>query len=111
MIKYKITANGAEVIISLDANDPNEFADIQYEGDSALLEIIQMWLPNAFGAFGHSINDNTSPIDLDCAIKKGPPASPRYNLLRFMPYYKWELLVGADLVKIYDPGIPPGAFT
>lgn len=107
MIQYRITTNNAEVIISLDADDPNHFADIQYEGDSDLLEIVTMWLPFAFGAFGHLIGENTSPIDLDAAIKKGL----KPLLLKFMPDYKWELLIGADLVKIYDPCIPPGAFT
>ena len=107
MIQYKITANNAEVIITLDADDPNDFADVQYEGDSELLEIVKMWMSSATGAFGHFIGENTSPIDLDAAIKFGP----KPLLLKFMPNYKWELLVGADLVKIYDPGIPKGALT
>ena len=111
MIQYKITANNAEVIVTVNSNNPNLSAEVQYEGDPELLEIVKMWLPDAFGAFGHLIGESTSPIDLDAAIKKGPPAFSQYNLLRFMPDYKWELLVGADLVKSYDPGIPEGAFT
>ena len=89
------------------SNDPNLSAEVQYEGDPELLEIVKMWLPNALGAFGHFIGESTSPIDLDVAIKKGP----RPLLLKFMPDYRWELLAGADLVKIYDPRTPPGAFT
>jgi hypothetical protein len=107
VIQYKITANNAEVIITLNAEDPNDYEEVQYEGDPVLLEIVQMWLPSAFGAFGHLIGKKTTPIDLDAALKKGP----RRHLLRLMPDYKWELLVGADLVKNYDPCIPEGAVT
>ena len=107
MIQYKITANNAEVIITLNAEDTNDYEEVQCEGDPDLLEIVKMWLPSAIGAFGHFIGETTTPIDLDAALKKGP----RPHLLKFMPDYKWELLVGADLVKSYDPGIPEGAFT
>lgn len=70
-----------------------------------------MWLDSAYGAFGHSIGDSTSPIDLDAAIKKGPSAVWMGKMAKFLLGYRFQLLEGAELVKSYDPKIPLDTLT
>lgn len=69
-------------------------------GDESLSAIAFDKLQSAYGAFGHTIEENTSPIDLDAALK-----SPVFK------DYLVELIEGEDLTRSYDPGIPEGAIT
>lgn len=97
MIRYKLNDNfdGTEAIVSLDARDPNEYAEIEYSGDKELTDTVRSWLSSAAGAFGHLIGERTTAIDLDAALK-GTEAE------RFNP----QLIEGEQLVAIYDPQTP-----
>ena len=66
-----------------------------------------MWLKSATGAFGHLLLSETTPIDLDTALKKGPPQ----YLSRFMPDFKLELIEGAEILQNYSLNLPEGAVT
>lgn len=97
MIKYKLRGG---ITIWLDSNDSNESAKIQVEGQEEAIEMIRDLLSKSYGAFGHTITESTTPIDLDAALK-----GEKFRLFR--P----QCIEGAELVKRYDPGIPPGAMT
>lgn len=97
MIKYKLRGG---ITIWLDADDGNESAMIQFEGDEGTIEIVRDRLLRSYGAFGHLMSESTTPIDLDAALRGE-------NFRLFKP----QCIEGAELVERYDPGIPPGAVT
>jgi hypothetical protein len=83
------------VRVFLRAEDPNSWGDVQYTGKWA--EVVKAKLRSSTGAFGHIFDpDNTSPIDLDYALKTSFPG---------------RIEVKGELIKSYDPGIPKGAAT
>ena len=97
MIRYQFPFGVDVFLESEDADDP---AVIQYGGDSANIHLVSDVLPILYGAFGHSIGTETTPIDLSAAI-----ASPQ--LARFKP----QLIEGAQLIKGYRLNIPSDAKT
>lgn len=102
MLSYRLiySATKEEIIVSLKSDDPNKSARIEYEGDDYLIRVIKGWLEHEYGAFGHLIGNGTTPIDLNAAMHSK-------NASAWSP----EIIEGHDLVKRYDPGIPPGAMT
>lgn len=98
MIKYEVKVNNATVYVSLNTNYPNEKVLLIYEGDSANIGNFKQFLENACGAFGHTIGQATTPIDLHCAMLK-------------QQQFQAKLIEGQNLVTKYDPEIPDGAVT
>lgn len=88
------------VYVSVDSTNPNRASAISYSGNPEVIAEIQEWLTYEYGAFGHSIGNNTTPIDLDAAMHS-----------KEAKQFKPKIVVGAELVKNYDPGIPEGAVT
>lgn len=89
MIEYRIDYAGMIVTVSIDAVNPSDRAVIQYSGEKRAVVIVENWLTFAYGAFGHLIGGETTPIDLDAAISTMPdvfklvestgPIPQRYN--------------------------------
>jgi hypothetical protein len=97
MIRYKITNELSDCIISLDSGSPSQPAEIKITGKGE--NEVKAWLLTQYGAFGHLIRERTTPIDLDSALKGAKD-------------WKVELLEGAGLVASYAlPGLPPEALT
>jgi hypothetical protein len=99
MLRYRLLKL---VTVSLEATDPNASVSIEYDpGDTPdLADLIRRTLTRQYGAFGHLIGENTTPIDLTAAMNS--PA---------MQYFQPVLIEGEGIVTSYDPGIPPGAIT
>lgn len=59
MLRYRLTTPvKSVVIVSLDSDDQNKSARIEYEGDRLLIPTVQHWLERESGAFGHIIGIN-----------------------------------------------------
>jgi hypothetical protein len=103
MIKYQLTDpdTDKQVFISIDSDDPDVSGAIKYSGDAELIKLLELMISSSYGAFGHSIGDSTTPIDLDAALTIGNKFD-KYNP---------EILEGEDLVKSYESNIPDGAMT
>lgn len=95
MLKLKVEYYLRPIIVSVDADRPNQTAAIAAEGIAP--EGFLNWLSERRGAFGHSIEDATTPIDLHYAIATSG--------------FPFEVLEGEKLVEKYDPDIPEGAMT
>lgn len=101
MIKYELIDKVRRTIaISLEAASPHERANIVITGDESLKIIVSDELSRSHGAFGHTIGEVTSPIDLDSALRSSAFSG-----------YRIKLTQGAELVSSYDSGIPKGAVT
>ncbi|MBO3459960.1 hypothetical protein G7B40_040245 [Aetokthonos hydrillicola Thurmond2011] len=98
MIKYEIKAKNDTIYVSLNVNSPNERALLTYEGDQDVVSGFKEFLENAYGAFGHTIGQATSAIDLHYAMSN-------------QQQFQARLIEGQDLVTKYDPEIPDGAVT
>ncbi len=108
MIKYELIDEIRRTItISLEAASPHERAKIVIDGDESLKAIVTDILSRSYGAFGHGIGESTSPIDLDAALK----TSSVTVIGKSFKDFDIQLLVGAELVAFYVPGIPKGAVT
>ena len=84
--------------VSLLANSPNESARQLWEGDS--VKACRFRLENAYGAFGHGLGlEFATPIDLHYAVFD--------RLAGFDPV----VVEGAEMVEVYDSGIPEGSVT
>lgn len=101
MIRFELRVDQVvPVSVSLDADRPNQRAEIIYEGSDYAVGEVKPALRSCNGAFGHAIVDSTSPIDLDFAMRSD-------KMQKFQP----TLTEGAELVEVYDPEIPDGAVT
>lgn len=101
MIEYKLIDKVRRTVtISLDAASPNERANIVIAGDESLKTIISDILSRSYGAFGHTIGEVTSPIDLNSALLNSAFSD-----------FAIELMQGKELVSSYDPLVPEGAVT
>ena|SRR5947209_3560417 len=91
MMRYKLTTPSRQVVqVSLDAKGPDEVAPIRYEGAEIQVWYVQENLQRSHGIDGHLIEDQTTPVDLDVAMK-----SPR------MQNYAPQLLEGAEILAKY----------
>lgn len=95
MLRIEVQYSDRPITVSLDADNPNEMADIAIAGD--IPELFEYWLSSQYGAFGHMIGDATTPIDLHYAIVSSG--------------FPFKVLEGEKLVEKYDPDIPDGAMT
>ena len=98
MIKYKVKVENKTIYVSLDTNSPNESAVLIYEGDKSVVSGFREFLENTYGAFGHTIGQVTTPIDLHYAMSS-------------QQQFEARLVEGQNIVKKYDPEIPDGAMT
>ena len=98
MIKYEVKAGNSTISVSLNTNYPNERALLIYEGDDSAVSKFSNFLENAYGAFGHTIGQAATPIDLHYAMSN-------------QQQFQAKLIEGQDLVKKYNPEIPDGAVT
>lgn len=96
MIKYRLNLLDG-VIVSLDADGPNKYALLQFEGPPDMVPIARDWLADQTGAYGHGIGDATTPADLAAAMIKNPRYAP-------------ELLEGEELLD-FSLNIPDDAVT
>ena len=86
------------VIVSLDANDPNEYAPIVYEGHPVMADAVKYEISHSRGMWGHLIGaKETTPIDLDAAIM-----CKSSRLKRFNP----ELLDGQEILDRFVSDMP-----
>jgi len=97
MILFRLS-EGVEV--SLDSAEPNKYAPIQFAGDESAVRRVRDRLLTQYGAFGHALEETTTPIDLDAAMKSE-------GMAEFSP----QIVEGAEMVQVYDPGIPEVAVT
>ncbi|OKH14834.1 hypothetical protein NIES592_08125 [Fischerella major NIES-592] len=98
MIKYEVKTVNSTIYVSLNTKYPNERALLNYEGDSSTISNFRQFLENAYGAFGHTIGQATTAIDLHYAMSN-------------QQQFEARLIEGQDLVTKYDPEIPDGAVT
>jgi hypothetical protein len=96
MLRYKVMTDSGDCVITLDSNSPHQSAEIKISGKAE--NEVKAWLFNQYGVFGHLIREQTTPIDLDSALKGAKD-------------WRVELLEGADLVASYRLNLPPGALT
>jgi hypothetical protein len=96
---FKIEFGEKQATVSLSSKGPNDYAEQRWEGRPEPVAMVRRYLDGASGAFGHLLDDVTTPIDLHYAVFS--------RLERFSPV----VVEGADLVEVYDPGIPEGAVT
>ena len=93
---FKVLLPKLNVIITLDSNDPDVSEVIEFEGDDpATVETIQDQVERMYGMYGHQISDATTPLDLNAALAKS--------------IYEYEILEGADILKMPRQKLPPGA--
>ena len=86
--------------VTLNSADGNEPAPIVWSGGQAYIRHFKTRLDGAYGAFGHFLDLNvTTPIDL------------HYAVFTKLADFKPRVTAGAEMVKVYDPGIPAGAVT
>lgn len=100
MLIYKLQAPEGEVQVTLNSDQPNRSALVEFEGGSVAVSQVRNWLRREYGAFGHFIGNRTTPIDLAAAMSK-----PRAKI--FSP----KLVTGEELIAQLDPGLPPGAIS
>lgn len=100
MIKFQINSEDLAAYVQLDSERPNESKEINYSGDSLLVEKIRNHVYGSYGVFGHLIKNVASPIDL-------------YSILSRLDskVFKIKVLEGSEMVNSYDPGIPEGSLT
>jgi hypothetical protein len=85
-----------DVVVSLEAVSPNTPALVAYEGDADGIDVVKWNLSNAYGAFGHSFDpESTTATDLDYALFSTFPGD----------------VTRLTAAPSYDPGIPQGAVT
>lgn len=101
MIKYELIDKVRRTVtISLEASSPHERANIVIAGDESLKAIVSDKLSRSYGAFGHTVGEVTSPIDLDSALRSS-----------VFKDYRIGLTQGKELVSSYGSGISKGAVT
>lgn len=70
MIRYKLTTKAGDVFVSLDSEQPNKVAPIQYEGDPSAILQVKRWLAYETGVDGRIIADWCAPADLKSVMNK-----------------------------------------
>jgi hypothetical protein len=98
VFKYEINVDNDKIYVSISANSPNERALLIYEGSEKGVAMVRDFVKNSYGAFGHTIGEATSPIDLHYAMSN-------------QKVFQATLIEGQDLAEKYDPDIPEGAVT
>ena len=99
---FKLDVLFEDMFLSLNVTSPNQYATLVIEGGSEekkqlVIDIIR----RSHGAFGHLMSEQSmTAIDLDYVAN---------NYLAFE--FTTVIVEGAELVEIYDPGIPEGAVT
>lgn len=78
----------AEVFITLDAGARDQDAELRFEGDPRWLEPLKERLFMSYGFRARMIEEVTSPMDLDAALKG-----------EFMRPYQAELVSGEAVLK------------
>lgn len=96
MVKFEAQIGDGVAYVSLETTSPNEGGSLIFEGDDKAVEDLRKFLKNAYGAFGHTIGETTSAIDLHYAMLNQAQFDAR-------------LIEGE--IKEYDPEIPDGAVT
>lgn len=98
MLKINVKSDSKEYSIFLDVDDPNKYGKLIYDDYLVFGWEFNNFISESYGAFGHILNPKSiTPIDLHAALVKGN--------------YKFEILEGEDMIKVYDPKIPDGAMT
>ncbi len=86
-----------DITITIDSNNPDTAAVLKFEGDDpATVETITKQVGRMYGMYGHQISDATTPLDLDAALSEAT-------------WIVWEILEGADILKMPRQKLPPGA--
>lgn len=82
MMRYELTTPDREtVFIVLDSDDPDGFAELVFEGRPTQIFYVQANLHLCHGLDGHLIEEHTTPVDLDIALKSKRMAGYRAKLL------------------------------
>lgn len=94
MVKYRLMYMGvSSVEVSIDSDDPNAPAKLQYSGDDAPTYFVRTWLESQAGIFGHLIGLSTTAIDLKSALSS-PQAKEQ-----FQP----QLIEGQEVLNKWKP--------
>jgi len=96
MIRYRLKW-GLEIF--LNANDTDQVASIEYEGNPELGSMVLNQIAQSYGAFGHIIGRQCTPPDLAAAMASN-----------VMKPYSPTLLEGESLTRAVV-NIPDGALT
>ena len=97
MIRYKLTfLTTLPVVVSLDANHPDQSARLKYEGQEDAVGMIQSAVSGGSGISGHVIGEQTTPADLAAAMESGS-----------LRQYKPELLEGREIIDRFERKAPP----
>ena len=93
---FKVLLSELNVTISINSNDPDTPAILEFEGDRIVVATLKKQLAGMYGMYYHgTIGDATAPLDLDHALVTSK--------------LKFEILEGADILKMPRQELPPGA--
>lgn len=70
MIRYKLKTPDGDVDLSLDSEQPNKVSPLVLEGEPRAVMALKRWLHKETGAYGHTLGDWTTPLDLETALRK-----------------------------------------
>lgn len=100
MLEYQVIVNGDRLNVSLDTTNPNERAQLTYQGSKEAISSFRPWLSRRTGAFGHLLKEATTPIDLHYVMNSS-------TAVKYSPV----LVNGNDIVQKYDPQIQANEVT
>ena len=90
---FKIQIIEPNITISINANTPDKYARIKIAGEDA--NNFGRKLAQMYGIYGHLVGTNTTPLDLNAALANSG--------------MEYEILEGADILKMRRQQLPPGA--
>lgn len=70
MIRYRIVIpDGRTVTVSIDVSGPNDAGPILFEGLGLDVRDVKRRLLSSHGLDGHLVDEETTPVDLDLALR------------------------------------------
>jgi hypothetical protein len=99
VIKFIISQGLRQLECELNST-PNRKAPIRFKGDNQLQIEFVTWLKSQSGAFGHTLNENITPIDLIYVLEKAR-----------VKIFEIKIIEGESTIKVFDPDIPENTVT
>jgi hypothetical protein len=96
---FQINFLGKMSSVRLNAGAGDEPAEMVWSGSPVLNDYLQRRLETSYGAFGHLLGEEPTPVDLHYAVMQ--------NLEAYGP----RVVRGAEMVEQYGAGVPVGAVT
>ncbi|MBE9160665.1 hypothetical protein IQ265_28150 [Nodosilinea sp. LEGE 06152] len=88
LIRYEIPEY--DVVITMAATDPDQSTPIEYEGPEDAVFFFQTMIFQSYGMFGHPIEDETTPMDLN-------------HVMQTLFKELYTLVEGQDVLDRYEP--------